>query len=187
MSTFEAIARTLPVGSMTSAERRACSGYAQCREATNHATKQARCIRRWRGHRIERGLLEGDLNPAYISALSALAGALIDRLTSFATSLLTQRTQILNAHREAEKAKLEALYSDFIAEAARMFGDALTHQTDDANALVQLYSMVGRMRLISDRTGVDAAVRVEEALRGSSHRGLSRAKPHPSRGVGIFP
>ena len=104
------------------------------------------------------------MNPAYVSAFAALAGALIGGLTSFATSWLTQRAQLLNAHREAEKAKLEALYTDFIAEAARLFGDALSRQTDDPTAMVRLYAMVGRMRLISDRTVIDAAVRVEDTL-----------------------
>ena len=66
--------------------------------------------------------MEGDLNPAYISAFAALAGATIGGLTSFATSWLTQRAQLLSAQREAEKAKLEALYTDFIAEAARLLG-----------------------------------------------------------------
>ena len=97
------------------------------------------------------------MNPAYISALSALAGALIGGLTSFATSWLTQRAQIINARREGEKAKLEALYSDFIAEATRVMGDALTHQTDDLTALMQLYALVGRMRLVSERTVINAA------------------------------
>jgi len=110
---------------------------------------------------------EGDLNPAYISAFAGLAGALIGGLTSFATSWLTQREQLTSAHREAERAKLEALYSDFIAEAARLFGDALSHQTDDASAMVHLYAMVGRMRLVSDRTVIDAAVQVEETLIGT--------------------
>ena len=104
------------------------------------------------------------MNPAYISAFAALAGALIGGLTSFATSWLTQRQQLLNAHSEAERAKLEALYSDFTAEAARLFGDALGHQSDDPTAMVRLYAMIGRMRLVSDRTVIDAAVRVEEAL-----------------------
>jgi len=113
------------------------------------------------------------LNPAYISALSALAGALIGGLTSFATSWFTQRAQILSAHREAEKAKLEALYSDFIAEAARVMGDALTHQTDDVTALMHLYAMVGRMRLVSDRTVIDAAQRIEKTL-GESYLGPNR-------------
>jgi hypothetical protein len=86
--------------------------------------------------------LEGDLNPAYISALAALAGAAVGGLTSFATSWLTQRVQLRHAHREAEEAKLEALYSDFIAEASRLFGDALTHRTEEITGLVRLYAMV---------------------------------------------
>ena len=92
------------------------------------------------------------MNPAYISAFAGLAGAIIGGLTSFATTWLTQRAQLRDAHREAEKAKLEALYTDFIAKAARLLGDALTHQTDDVAPLMRIYSMVGRMRLISDRT-----------------------------------
>jgi hypothetical protein len=93
-----------------------------------------------------------------------LAGALIGGLTSFATSWLTQRQQLLSAHREAERSKLEALYNDLIAEAARLFGDALTHQSDDPAAMVQLYAMVGRMRMVSDRMVVEAAKRVEDTI-----------------------
>ncbi len=104
------------------------------------------------------------MNAAYISGLSALAGAAIGGLTSFVTSWSTQQAQLRHAHREAEKAKLEALYGDFIAEAARLFGDAMTHQTEDITKLVQLYAMVGRMRLVSDRAVIDAAERVEDAI-----------------------
>jgi hypothetical protein len=104
------------------------------------------------------------MNPAYVSAFAALAGALIGGLTSFATSWLTQRTQLLSAHREADRAKLEALYTDFLAEAARLLGDALNRQTDDPAAMVHLYAIVGRIRLVSDRTVVDAARRVEETI-----------------------
>ena len=104
------------------------------------------------------------MDAAYLSALSALAGATIGGLTSFATSWTTQRTQLRHAHREAEKAKLEALYSDFIAEAARLYGDAVSRQTEEITGLVQLYAMVGRMRLVSDRAVVVAAMRVEDAI-----------------------
>ena len=104
------------------------------------------------------------MNPAYISALSALAGAIIGGLASFGTSWITQRTQLRHAHREAEKAKLEALYNDFITEATRLLADSLTHQTEDVANQVRLYAMVGRMRLISDRPVIDAAVRVEDTI-----------------------
>jgi hypothetical protein len=104
------------------------------------------------------------LNLSYLSAVSALAGALIGGMTSFMTSWLTQRTQLRHAHREAEKAKLETLYSDFTAEAARLFGDALTHQREEVADLVGLYAMIGRMHLVSSREVIDAAKRVEDAV-----------------------
>jgi hypothetical protein len=104
------------------------------------------------------------LDPAYLSALSALAGATIGGLTSFATSWTTQWTQFRHAHREAEKAKLETLYNDFIAEASRLYGDALTHQTEEITGLVQLYALLGRMRLVSDRLVVVAAMRAVDII-----------------------
>jgi hypothetical protein len=109
------------------------------------------------------------LNPAYISALSALAGAAIGGLTSFVTSWLTLRTQLRHAHREAEKAKLEALYGDFIAEATRLFGEAMTQQAGNITEMIGLYAMVGRMRLISARPVIDAAVRVEDTIIETYH------------------
>jgi hypothetical protein len=104
------------------------------------------------------------LNPAYVSAFAALAGALIGGLTSFGTSWFTQQAQLRHAHREAERSKLEALYNDFIAEAARLFGDSLTHQADDVTNMVRLYALVGRMRLVSAQAVIDAAVRIEDNI-----------------------
>jgi hypothetical protein len=55
------------------------------------------------------------VDAGYISAFSALAGAAIGGLASFSTSWLTQRSQLRHSIRQAERAKLEALYNDFIA------------------------------------------------------------------------
>ena len=107
---------------------------------------------------------EDDLNPAFISAFSALAGAAIGGMTSFATSWFTQRAQLGNAQRQAERAKLEALYNDFIAEAARLFGHSLTHQTEDITNMMHLYALIGRMRLVSARPVIDAARRIEDTI-----------------------
>ena len=104
------------------------------------------------------------MDPAYLSAISGLAGAAIGGLTSFATSWSTQQAQLRHTHREAEKAKLEALYSDFIKEASRLLGDALTHQTEDVTGLVRLNAMVGHMQLVSDPTVITAAKRAAETI-----------------------
>ena len=97
------------------------------------------------------------MDPAYASAFSALAGAAIGGLASFSTSWLTQRTQIRHTQSEAERARLEVLYSEFIAESARLLGDALSHQKDDIADMVGLYALVGRMRLVSSPAVVAAA------------------------------
>jgi hypothetical protein len=85
-------------------------------------------------------------------------GATIGGLTSFVTSSSIQRAQLRHAHLEAETAKLEALYSEFIIEAARLFGDALTRQAGNVTDVIGLYTMTGRLRLLSAQTVIDAAV-----------------------------
>ena len=89
------------------------------------------------------------MDPAYISAFSGLAGAVIGGFASFSTSWATQRAQIRHSHSQAERARLETLYSEFITESARLVADALSHQKDDVADMVSLYVLVGRMRLIS--------------------------------------
>jgi hypothetical protein len=113
---------------------------------------------------VKRGSLEGDVDTAYISALSALGGAAIGGLTSFGSSWLTQRTQLRFTHHEAVKSKREELYIEFVDEAARLYGDALGHQKDDAADLVKLFALLGRIRLASPRPVVTAAERVFEAI-----------------------
>ena len=104
------------------------------------------------------------MDAGYISAFSALAGAAIGGLASFSTSWLTQRSQLRHSFRQAEQAKLEALYNDFISEATRLLGDALTHQKDDIADMVGLYALVGRMRLMSPRPVVAAAEQIIESI-----------------------
>jgi len=107
------------------------------------------------------------MDPPYISAFAALAGAAIGGLTSFTTSWLTQRTQLRHAHREADRAELKTLYQDFITDASRLFVEAMSAKTDDiddVSGLVGLHAMIGRMRLVSGQSVIDAAMRTEEAI-----------------------
>jgi hypothetical protein len=104
------------------------------------------------------------MDAAVISALSALGGATIGGLASFGSSWLTQRTQLRFSHDEAVKAKREALYAEFIDEAARLHGDALGHQKDDVADLVKIYALIGRIRLLSPRLVVTAAERTLDMI-----------------------
>jgi len=107
---------------------------------------------------------EGDLNPAFISAFAALAGAIIGGLTSFATSWFTQRAQLQSADRQARRAKLEALYNEYISVVAGLYVDALAHQMEDPSKMVPLYALGSRMRLVSARAVSDAATRIDDNI-----------------------
>jgi hypothetical protein len=81
--------------------------------------------------------------------------------------------------------KLEALYSEFTAEATRLFGDALTRQNDNITDMIGLYAMLGRMRLTSARTVIDAATQVAhkiiETYLGPNHS-LHEIREYASKG-----
>ena len=97
------------------------------------------------------------MDASYVSAFFGLAGASIGGLTSFLTTWLTQQSQLREKHREAESAKRQELFNDFIMEASRLYGDALSHEKDDISDMVQLYALVGKIRLWASRPVVTAA------------------------------
>jgi hypothetical protein len=104
------------------------------------------------------------VNPVTISALAALAGTLVGGLTSFATTWFAQQAQFRNAGREARQAKLEALYNEYVTLAAGLYVDALTHQTQDPAKMVPLYVLGSRMRLVSGRPVLEAAIRLDDTI-----------------------
>jgi hypothetical protein len=89
--------------------------------------------------------------------MMGLAGVAIGSLTSFSTTWLTQSSQLKDRRREAEIAKREKLYTDFITEATRLYGDALSHQKDDVSDLVMLYALAAQMRLVASDCVIAAA------------------------------
>jgi ABC-type branched-subunit amino acid transport system ATPase component len=107
------------------------------------------------------------MNPTLLSALAALAGALIGGLASLGSSWLTQSIQQQARHREHDRARREALFTDFINEASRLYGDALSHEKDDVLDMVQLYAIVGRIRLISCDRVVASAEKTMESIIGA--------------------
>ncbi len=104
------------------------------------------------------------MDAAYISAMFGLAGASIGGLTSFSTSWLTQQSQMREKRREAELARRLELFHEFVVEASRLYGDALSHEKDDVSDLVQLYALVAKMRLWASRPVVTAAERAMNAI-----------------------
>ena len=104
------------------------------------------------------------MDTAYISALAALAGTAVGGLTSFATSWMTQQAQSKMQRLAAEREKREVLFGRFVDEAARLYADALQNRRDDTSALIVIYGLTNRIRLISSDKVVNRAETVARII-----------------------
>lgn len=105
-----------------------------------------------------------------ITALAAVAGSIVGGLASFLTTYFTQRHQ---AHRDLmlrEAAHREELYSQFIKEAANVYVDSLDKTIESPASLLGVYSLVGRIRLVSNDTVLAAAEKVVDSIVDSYNR-----------------
>ena len=91
----------------------------------------------------------GSLNPASISAMSAIFGSLTGALASSVSTWITQRHQDRRDLLAKRIFHREQLYSDFISESARVMADAMQHNFQDPSMLLPAYALLSRMRLSS--------------------------------------
>jgi len=87
------------------------------------------------------------MDPAVLSALSALLGSAVGGSATIATAWLTQRTQGRREHVQGEISKREHLYVEFITEGSKRMVEALDHQLASPEQLFQLYAILNRIRL----------------------------------------
>jgi len=101
---------------------------------------------------------------AYISALSALAGSAVGGFTSTVTTWISQRAQARSAQLGHEITRRQDLYRDFITAASRTYGDALVSSEPQLADLVALYSMISRMRVLSESPTVACADKIMRTI-----------------------
>jgi hypothetical protein len=87
------------------------------------------------------------LEPAVLTAVSAILGSAVGGSATLATAWLTQRTQGRRERIEAEIRKREQLYLEFIAEGSKLIIEAFDHQLQSPERLTELYSLINRIRL----------------------------------------
>ena len=104
------------------------------------------------------------MDPAYISALAALAGSAIGGLTSLMASWLTQHVQFTAQQRAGNRSRRIDLYKNFIEEASKWYADAYEHDKAEVSNLVNLYALVSRMRVLSSPAVVEHADRVVRVI-----------------------
>jgi hypothetical protein len=105
-----------------------------------------------------------DMNPTYLSAFAALAGSVIGGLTTLAAAWVTQRHQANVQWFLQEKTRRQELYQQFIEEAAKLYVDALTHDQAAIPPLVNLYTLINKMRVVSNPGAVERADTVNRMI-----------------------
>jgi hypothetical protein len=104
------------------------------------------------------------MDASVISALAALAGVTIGGLTSVLASWLSQHAQARAQWLAQDKLRRQELYKEFIEAASKCNIHALQHDEPDIPALVALYAMVGRMRILSSPKVVENAESVARGI-----------------------
>ena len=99
------------------------------------------------------------MDSAYVPALAAFGGSAVGGLTSLVATWVTQRRKDSARRLAQEKTRKQKLYKQFISEASKLYADALVHDNSEVSALVDLYTLIGRMRILSS----DAVIGKAEA------------------------
>ena len=94
---------------------------------------------------------------AYLPAFAALAGSAIGGLTSLASAWLTQDHQDRAKRLSGEKTRRQGLYKQFIDDASKLYADALVHDRAEVCALVSVYALISRMRVVSSPAVIEKA------------------------------
>ncbi|MES2438643.1 MAG: hypothetical protein V4584_06245 [Verrucomicrobiota bacterium] len=97
------------------------------------------------------------MDPSLVTGLSAVMGSLAGASASVFTTWMTQHGQSARERSQLELRRREVLYAEFISEGFRLTADAFEHSLERADALVTLYSILGRIRLVSSDAVVTAA------------------------------
>jgi hypothetical protein len=97
------------------------------------------------------------MNSGMIAASAAIFGSLVGALGSVVGTWITQRHQDIRDLLAKTIVRRESLYSDFIAESARLLVDAMVQSNSDPQKLIPLYALLSRVRLSSSATVLETA------------------------------
>jgi hypothetical protein len=107
------------------------------------------------------------MDSSIIAAISAILGTTVGGLSTFATTLLNQRYAMRRDILAKDVANREQLYSEFLKEVGNLYFDSAHRTLDDTSqqaSLITMYSLVGRIRMISSEAVLTSAEKVAEDI-----------------------
>lgn len=89
------------------------------------------------------------MDSTILGAAAAILGSVVGAVATIAASWGAQQTQATRNKIEARLRRCEALYGEFITEASRLTVDGFNHQLEHPGTFVNLYGILGRIRLVA--------------------------------------
>ncbi len=97
------------------------------------------------------------MDPALVSASSAILGSLVGGSASVGAAWVTQKAHTTRELMTSEIRKRESLYGEFITECSKLLIDAMDHTLDTPSKLLDVYAIENRIRLTSTDEVLTAA------------------------------
>jgi hypothetical protein len=107
------------------------------------------------------------MDSSMIAAFSAVLGTTVGGLATFLTTYLNQRFAMRRDILAKDVANREQLYSEFLKEVGNLYFDSIHRTLDDAgqqSSMISMYSLVGRIRMISNEAVLKAAEKVAQDI-----------------------
>jgi hypothetical protein len=107
------------------------------------------------------------MDSSIIAVFSAILGTTVGGLTTFLTTFLNQRYAMRRDILAKDVANREQLYSEFLKEVGNLYFDSINRTLDDVSqqaSLITMYSLVGRIRMISSEPVLRSAEKVAEDI-----------------------
>src|ERR1700760_1507424 len=99
------------------------------------------------------------IDPLYIP-VAAFWGSAIGSVTTVLSNWVTERRKQRVRRKALAISQRHKLYKKFIEEASRRYADALVNDKSEASKLVEMYALIGRMKVISSDEVIEEAEKV---------------------------
>jgi hypothetical protein len=89
------------------------------------------------------------MEASVITALAAAGASIMGAAASVSVTWINQQKQTVRELTQVKLRERETLYGEFITEASRLAVDAVSHSLETLEKLVNLYGIIGRIRLLA--------------------------------------
>ncbi len=104
------------------------------------------------------------MDAAYLTGLAIFAGSVVGGLTSLTSAWLTKNHETRARRASENSVGRQKLYAQFMNEASKLYVDALVRDQAEAAAMVSIYALISKMRMVSDSTVVESAEGVVQTI-----------------------